>query len=216
MAGTTDLRRVTAAEGRLDLANAPEGFDALVMADIVKARKGLTVFVARDGGRASAFIDAMSFFAPGLEILRLPAWDCLPYDRVGPSGGVAAERMATLTKLARGIDDKKPVLLVTQVAAVTQRTPPRSVVTRAGYSATIGDEVDLADLERYFAVNGYSRASTVSERGEFAVRGGVIDVFPPGADEPVRMDLFGDSQYQLTSSGVRKNDSLAYHDKRTK
>ena len=74
-----------------------------------------------------------------------------------------------------------------------QRVPPRAMLAQAGYSARAGADVDLTALERYFAVNGYARASTVSERGEFAVRGGVIDVFPPGAEEPVRLDLFGDA-----------------------
>src|SRR5437868_11266785 len=105
------LRRVAEDPGRLDLVGAPEGFDALVMADIVKARKGLSVFVARDGTRLSAFVDAFRFFAQGVGILSFPAWDCLPYDRVGPSAGVAAARMATLAQLAQGLDDK-PRLLV--------------------------------------------------------------------------------------------------------
>ncbi len=163
------------------------------MADIARARGALSVFVARDGARASAFADAMAFFAPEIEIVLFPAWDCLPYDRAGPSAGVAAHRMATLTRLARGLDAKKPALLVTTAPALLQRVPPRAAVTRAGYAATAGASVDIADMERYFAVNGYHRASTVSERGEFAVRGGVIDVFPPGGEEPVRLDLFGDT-----------------------
>ncbi len=175
------------------LSGTPEGFDALVMADIARARSGLSVFVARDGSRASAFVDAMGFFAPEVEMLSLPAWDCLPYDRAGPSPGLAARRMATLTRLARGLDPKKPVLLVTSVAALLQRVPARQTVDRAGYSAASGSVVNIAELERYFAINGYQRASTVSERGEFAIRGGVIDVFPPAADEPVRLDLFGDT-----------------------
>src|SRR5205085_7208562 len=94
------LRRVAEDPGRLDLVGAPEGFDALVMADIVRARKGLTAFVARDGARLSASTDAMRFFAPEVEIVRFPSWDCLPYDRIGPSPAVAAERMATLSRLA--------------------------------------------------------------------------------------------------------------------
>ena len=187
------MKRVVNDGGRLVLSGSPEGFDALVMADIVRARSGLSVFVARDGSRASAFTDAMAFFAPEVELLSLPAWDCLPYDRSGPSPGLAALRMATLTRLARGLDPKKPVLLVTSVAALLQRVPARQTVDRAGYSAASGSVVNIADLERYFAINGYQRASTVSERGEFAIRGGVIDVFPPAADEPVRLDLFGDT-----------------------
>ncbi|QUD90653.1 transcription-repair coupling factor [Phenylobacterium montanum] len=163
------------------------------MADIARARGGLSVFVARDGARASAFIDAMGFFAPEIEILRLPSWDCLPYDRLGPSGGISAQRMATLSRLAGGEADGKPRLLVTQVPALLQRTPPREVIHRASYRAATGRDVDIKDLERYFAINGYRRASTVTEAGEFAVRGGVIDVFPPGQEEPVRLDLFGDT-----------------------
>ena len=186
------MRRVAEDPGRLDLVGAPEGFDALVMADVVKARKGLSVFVARDGARMSAFVDAFRFFAPQVEVLTFPAWDCLPYDRIGPSAGVAAQRMTTLWRLAAGFD-AQPRLLVTSVPAMVQRVPPQSSVKRASYSARTGNLVEIADLEAYFAVNGYQRASTVSERGEFAVRGGVIDVFPPSADEPVRLDLFGDT-----------------------
>jgi len=188
-----DLKRVAEAADALDLAGAPEGFDALVMADLARARGGLAVFLARDGSRAGAFEAAMGFFAPEMPLLRFPAWDCLPYDRIGPSAGVSAERLATLTRLARGGWGKKPVLLVTQAAALLQRLPPRESVLRAGYSAEVGQVVELGELERYFAINGYHRASTVSERGEFAIRGGVIDVFPPGAAEPVRLDLFGDA-----------------------
>src|ERR1700761_1269508 len=188
-----DIKRAAQTRDALELTGAPEGFDALVMADLARARGGLNVFAARDGSRATAFESAMSFFAPEMEILRLPAWDCLPYDRVGPSAGVSAERMATLTRLARGGWGKTPALLITHAPGLLQRLPPKAAVLAAGYSAKVGATVDMADLERYFAVNGYHRASTVSERGEFAVRGGGIDVFPPGAEEPVRLDLFGDT-----------------------
>ena len=193
VATPADLKRVAREDGRLDLCGAPEGFDALVMADIARARGGLTCFIARDGGRASAFIGAMGFFAPEVEILFFPSWDCLPYDRIGPSPGVAARRMATLSRLAGEFDPKKPVMLVTAAAAALQRVPEQRVVSKASFSARPGQDVDIKDLETYFAVNGYVRASTVSEKGEFAIRGGVIDVFPPGAEEPVRLDLFGDT-----------------------
>jgi transcription-repair coupling factor (superfamily II helicase) len=187
------MRRVADDPGRLDLIGAPEGFDALAMADIVRARKGLSVFVARDGTRLSAFAAAFRFFAPGVEVLSFPAWDCLPYDRIGPSAGIGAQRMTTLSRLCEDIDAKTPRLLVTSVPALVQRVPPQASVKRASYSAKAGNVVEIADLEAYFGVNGYQRASTVSEKGEFAIRGGVIDVFPPSAEEPVRLDLFGDT-----------------------
>jgi transcription-repair coupling factor (superfamily II helicase) len=186
-----DLGSVAFAPGALELTGAPEGFDALAVADIARARRGLIVFVARDGARAQAFADAFDFFAPDIELIGFPAWDCLPYDRMSPSSGIAARRVAALARLAKG-DAEGPRVLVTPAHALMQRVPPRVILGEAGYAAQAGQEVDLAGLERYLAVNGYQRASTVSERGEFAIRGGVIDVFPPGADEPVRLDLFGD------------------------
>ncbi len=188
-----ELKAVNSDSGGLTLSSAPEGFDALVMADVARARGGLSVFIARDGGRAQAFIDAMRFFAPEMECVLFPSWDCLPYDRVGPSSAVAAQRMAMLARLAKGWLTERPSILVAAAPSVVQRLPPASALLRASYTAKPGAEVNIADLERYFAVNGYARASTVNERGEFAIRGGVIDVFPPAGEEPLRLDLFGDT-----------------------
>jgi transcription-repair coupling factor (superfamily II helicase) len=188
---SSDLKRIAQAPGRLDLVSAPEGFDALILADVLRARGGLNAFVARDTARAGAFIDSLKFFADDIEIIRFPSWDCLPYDRIGPSPGVAAEQMAALSRLALDPKPKKTTLLVLTSPALLQRVPPRAAVKTGSYLARAGQDVNIADLERYFAVNGYQRASTVAERGEFAIRGGVIDVFAPGAEEPVRLDLFG-------------------------
>ena len=188
-----DLKRIATARGRLDLTGAPEGFDALVVADLAKAHKGLTVYVARDAARVGAFADALAFFDSALSVVRFLSWDCLPYDRIGPSPAVAAARMATLSALAHRKKGEAPLVLVVTATALLQRVPPAAAIKAASYMARTGRDVSVADLERYFAVNGYVRASTVSERGEFAIRGGVIDVFPPGAEEPVRLDLFGDT-----------------------
>ncbi len=106
---------------------------------------------------------------------------------------MAAQRMAALSRLAHHGEDKPPQILVTTAPALLQRSPPRSTLKSASYLTRVGHDVKVPDLERYFAVNGYVRASTVSEHGEFAIRGGVIDVFAPGSEEPVRLDLFGDS-----------------------
>ncbi|HEV7157008.1 MAG TPA: transcription-repair coupling factor [Caulobacteraceae bacterium] len=191
LANSPDMARIVRESGALELGGAPEGFDALIVGDICRGRNDLCLFVARDGGRAQSFARSLRFFAPEVDLLRLPAWDCLPYDRVGPSPGAAAQRMACLAGLARETPGAR--VLVTTAGALLQRLPPRAAVSRAGWAAAVGDDIDLARLETYFSINGYQRASIVSERGEFAVRGGVIDVFPPGADEPVRLDLFGDA-----------------------
>ena len=172
----------------------PEGFDALVVADVARARRGVVVFVARDGARAAAFAECLAFFAPEIETLRIPSWDCLPYDRIGPSAGVAAARMAALSALATrpdGQDD--PLVVVATVPALVQRVPPREAITAASYQARTGRDVDMAELERYFAVNGYVRASTVSERGRVRHPRRGDRRLPAGAEEPVRLDLFGDT-----------------------
>ncbi|MFM8819633.1 MAG: transcription-repair coupling factor [Phenylobacterium sp.] len=179
--------------GRLEITGAPEGFDALVFADILRRRKGPGLFIARDGARLSAFVETFRFFGQGIEVLEAPSWDCLPYDRIGPSAGVSARRMAALARLAGTDLTQAPILVATTAAGASQRLPPRSALTGAGYFARVGQVVETPDLERYFAVNGYHRVSTVSEKGEFAIRGGVIDVFPTASSEPVRLDLFGDT-----------------------
>ena len=123
--------------------------------------------------------------------------------------------MGALSKLAQATSGKAPRLLITQIPALVQRVPSRAVIARASYLAATGQEVNIADLEQYFAVNGYVRASTVSAKGEFAIRGGVIDVFPPNAEEPVRLDLFGDTLETIrafdpeTQRSIRPLNSVA-------
>ncbi|MDP6269819.1 MAG: transcription-repair coupling factor [Alphaproteobacteria bacterium] len=157
--------------------------------------------IARDEARMAALAESLAFFAPELELVSLPAWDCLPYDRVSPNAEVASRRMDTLCRLAEGA---APDLVLTTVNAAGQRLPTRDTVRAATFSAGVGDDIDSQALLAYLARNGYGRTGTVREPGEFAVRGGIIDIFPPGRAEPLRLDLFGD-----TLDGVRLFDPLS-------
>ena len=203
--------------GALAVYGAPEGADALAVADAAAARSGLVVHIARDGTRAAAIVEALRFFAPQIPLIELPAWDCLPYDRVSPSAAVSSMRMAALAVLA-GHDGKSPLIVSTTVNAATQRTPPKEVIAGSHFRAAPGESVSMDRLTAYLAANGYARASTVREAGEFAVRGGLIDIFPPGADEPLRLDFFGDQlesirafdpATQLTTRQLRQFDLAA-------
>ena len=116
----------------------PKDFDAFVVADLTRAlaaageKRAVTlVFVARDGVRAQAFIDALSFAAPEIELLYLPSWDCQPYDRVSPNAAISAERMTALARLAktRGALER-PRILVASVSALTQRCLPARIWSR--------------------------------------------------------------------------------------
>ena len=111
--------------GRTAVSGVPQGLDAMLLPEIAKsAGQRVTVHVAVDDQRAAVLADQLAYFAPGLEILRFPAWDCLPYDRVSPVADIVARRLSTLARLLE--QRTKPLLLLTTVPAILQRVPPRS------------------------------------------------------------------------------------------
>ena len=188
-----DQLDVVTGSSRTLLAGVPEGLDARVIADLARGDRAAPVLhIARDDTRLARLAEGIAFFAPGLEVLRFPAWDCLPYDRVSPISEITSERVDTLSRLARRRGDG-PLVVLSTINAALQRVPPRAVLIDAVYSAVPGDTIDLDSLTTFLARNGYQRTSTVREPGEFAVRGGIVDIFPPGHEQPVRLDLFGDS-----------------------
>lgn len=183
--------------GRHVLGGVPDGLDARVLADLAarRAGRGGVLHVALDDTRLARLAEMLRFFAPDLTILELPAWDCLPYDRVSPHGDIVGKRVETLSLLAAGAPteaESAPRLVLTTVNALTQRLPPRGLFENALFRARPGERVDLEALQAFLVRNGYSRAHTVREPGEFAFRGGIVDLFPPGWEEAVRLDLFGD------------------------
>ncbi len=184
------LKKFFSAPSRVAIAGAPEGFDALVLAGLAQSLAPI-VHVAEDEGRMARTAESLKFFAPGLEVLTFPAWDCVPYDRVSPNGETVARRVETLTRLAEA-GAGQGLVVVTTVSALLQRVPPRQVFRDAVFRAGAGDRLSLSDLSGYLARNGYTRAETVREPGEFALRGGIVDLFPPGCEEPLRLDLFGE------------------------
>ena len=172
------------------LSGAPEGYDALLIGERARAA-GLIAFIARDDQRAEQVAEALAFFAPDVEVLRFPAWDCLPYDRVSPRPEIVALRMATLAALCRPAG-KMPRAVVATINAAVQRVPPRSVVASNGFRAALGETLDTDKLTAFLTKSGYRRVSTVMEPGDYAVRGGLIDLWPSGQEAPLRLDLFGD------------------------
>ena len=155
--------------------------------------------VCRDGPRMAQLSRALEFFAPDIERQEFPAWDCQPYDRVSPHAGVVAQRMTTLSRLSRLKGREKPSILLTTVNAVLQRVPAKALVAAQALSAAPGNILRMDDIVRWLDLNGFMRASTVREPGDYAVRGGIIDLFPPGMDQPVRFDFFGDTLESIRS-----------------
>lgn len=175
----------------------PEGQDARVLADMARdlsRQKKTLIHVALDDTRAIELQELIGFFAPDVDSVYFPAWDCLPYDRVSPNSEIVAARVAALSQLIEWKRDEKflPRIVITTVNAITQRTTPKAALEKSAFSAKIGERLSLPELQTYLASNGYMRTDTVREHGEFAIRGGIVDLFPPTESMPVRIDLFGD------------------------
>jgi transcription-repair coupling factor (superfamily II helicase) len=184
----------------ITLANVAEGAEGLIVSDLARAiaarqnppAVSLAV-VCRDGPRMAQLARALDFFAPDIGVMQFPAWDCQPYDRVSPHGGVLAQRLTTLARLSRLKGGDKPLIVLTTVNAIVQRVPARETVAAQALSVAPGHRVPMDSIVAWLEHNGYSRTSTVREPGEYAVRGGILDLFPAGLDQPVRFDFFGDT-----------------------
>lgn len=174
----------------LTIYGAPEGVDAALLRARRAESAGPIVHVARDDSRMARLEEGLAFFMPEAEVLRFPAWDCLPYDRVSPNPEIVAERVATLAQLA--VAPTRPRILLTTVNALVQKVPPRAVFSGSTLALKRGGRVDPAAIIGFLEANGYNRSGTVMEYGEYAVRGGIIDLFPAGEGEPIRIDMFGD------------------------
>ncbi|MGI9319114.1 MAG: transcription-repair coupling factor, partial [bacterium] len=168
----------------------------LAIAEAARLYQGL-VLVVLDDPRQLQIVDAeiRFFLANGtaedessIELLNFPSWECLPYDVFSPHQDITSERLRLLSRLnsvTRGI-------LLTSTENMIQRLPPVDYVFGHSFSLKRGESVDLDSLRERLANANYVNVSQVLSPGEFAVRGGLIDVFPTGADSPFRLDLFDD------------------------
>ena len=178
------------------IVEAPLPAHAYVLAAIAKATKHPIVHVLPQDKDMAATADLCEYLAPNIEVLTLPAWDTLPYDRVSPSAAITAARLNTLSALANR-DSSKPYILLTTVNAITQKLPPREQFAKALFSIKKGSTLRREALFEFLSSNGYQRVGKVMEAGEYAVRGSLIDVFPSGYPDATRIDLFGDDVESL-------------------
>ncbi len=188
---------------------APEGLDGSILADIARANpQSNIVHVARDEHRMASIAEALSFFAPDIELIEFPAWDCLPYDRVSPAPSIMARRLTALSALMAGGKSETPLIILTTVNAALQKVPPRDTIAKAGFAAKPGQTVSMDDLQAHLQHNGFTRTGTVVDRGDYAVRGGIIDIYPSGAVNPVRLDFFGDTLESIRQFDVETQRTI--------
>ncbi len=189
------LQRVIRADKPLTLAGVPNGFLPWLSADLARAaggtgKGGRAVAIVADEAAMRALAETVPLFAPEVEVLTLPGWDCLPYDRASPALRVMAERLATLSALQA--KREKPQLLITTASAASQRLLTAFRVRQLTRRIAEGERVAREALIEQLNTLGYQRADTVAEHGEYAVRGSLIDVFPAGEEFALRLDFFGD------------------------
>ena len=183
----------------------------LALKDLVR-KAGTVLHVTLDENRAERLKACLAFFAPEVEVLYLPPWDCLPYDRVSPDAAVVSQRIATLHALLQQPAQGRPRLCLTTVNALTLRVMPRKRLEHAGISFKVGDTLNEESLKAYLIRNGYLRTDTVREAGEFAWRGGLFDLYPTGQDLPLRLDLFGDTIESIRSFDPATQRTLDTHE----
>ncbi len=173
--------------------------DALLLAQLglrEKAAGRLTAIVTSDATTAQRLIDEMAFFAPDLRCALFPDWETLPYDTFSPHQDLISERLATLWRLhasggQRDTDGGVDVVVVPATTALYRLAPPAFL---AGYTFQfkVKQKLDEAKLKSQLTLAGYSHVTQVVSPGEYAVRGGLIDLFPMGSPVPYRVDLFDD------------------------
>ncbi len=160
------------------------------MTDLARAANTRAVFIAADEAAMRAMADVAHYFAPEVQVISFPAWDCLPYDRASPSLRTTSERLAALAALQA--KPGKPQLVLTTVNAVTQRTLTPFRIRQLTATLKPGVRIDRDQLSALLHANGYVRTDTVADAGEYAVRGGLVDIFPAGEPHALRLDFFGD------------------------
>jgi transcription-repair coupling factor (superfamily II helicase) len=181
-----------------------DGYEAFALAQAASetAPDGPIIFVARDGQRLPAIVEALAFAAPELPVLEFPAWDCLPYDRVSPGSEAAARRLDALAAMAQLAKKPHRAVILTTANALLQRIPPAEIIESQTFRARPGNQVDMNELVARLENSGFDRVSTVRDIGEFAVRGGILDLYAPGSTEALRLDFFGDTLESIRAFDV--------------
>lgn len=174
------------------ISSVPDGYDAFLLAKLQLSAKHDIIYVVSDGVSLEHTAQILNTIAPQIEVLKFPAWDTVPYDRVSPNVNVVASRVETLSTLAQNPTPKKPRIILTSSGAILQRLPLKKIFLNSMREVKTGASLNFNDFVHYAVVNGYNRVEQVMEAGEYAVRGDILDIFPVGSAQPLRIDLFGD------------------------
>ena len=189
------------------LAGVAKDAEAFAIDALLRRTERDALCILSDGVSLQQAYDVLSFMRPEAEILVFPAWDTVPYDRVSPNATILSRRIDTLARLVLDDENKKQRIVLTSVGAAIQKLPPKKIFYNTRKVIHVGDKLNFDEFLHYAAVNGYTRVEQVMESGEYAVRGDIIDIFPSGAEQPLRIDLFDDEVERLRHFEVENQRS---------
>lgn len=160
------------------------------------------LYIVPNGVDLSSAAEMIEYMCPDIDVLRFPAWDTTPYDRASPSNEIIAQRVATLSELALKPSTNKSRIIIASVGSIVQKLPPKKIFINSLREVKVGGKLEFKDFIHYAAMNGYSKVEQVFEAGEYALRGDIIDIFPVGTKEPLRIDLFDDEIERIRTFDV--------------
>ncbi len=163
----------------------------LLAADVALRLNCPLLYLVKDHTRAEDALDELAFYCGSERVHLLPPWNVVPDDEMPPSNEVMAERMNVLVHLLRP-EPQSPPVLVASARAFTQKVVPPDFLRDQLLPLEVGMETSLTQLQQRLHTEGYERAPMVEARGEFAVRGGICDIFSVAAEDPIRIEFFGD------------------------
>ncbi|ABB33752.1 transcription-repair coupling factor [Geobacter metallireducens RCH3] len=192
--------------GRVTLTGLKGSAPAYLLAQLLKTAERPLLVIAPDADRAAEICTELRFFSGRpFDVLSFPAWDVAPFEKGSPHADVTGQRLACLRRLM----DRKTAAVVTTPDALRQRVLPRTMLDNASLYFLPGEESNRDEFLAKLVTLGYLNVPLVEDRGTFAVRGGIVDIFPPGFEQPVRIEFFGDFVETIRAFDPLSQRSLA-------
>ena len=204
------LPSLPASAGKQHWGNLPGAALSLAIAEAASAARRFTLLLTADSQSAERLEQELRFFAPELPVLHFPDWETLPYDLFSPHQDIISQRIAALYRLP----ELKHGVLVVPITTALHRLAPTRFLLGSSLVLDVGQKLDVEQMRTRLEASGYRCVDTVYEHGEFAVRGALIDLFPMGSKQPLRIDLFDDEIETLrtfdpeTQRSIDKVDSI--------
>ena len=184
-----DIKKKLESPEKTKIFNLPVGSEAIIIKEIFDNSNKPIIHICKNDSYMELAETTLKFFLKDAEILKFPAWDTNPFDRVSPKSDIVSKRLETLSQIN---SDSKKRIIITSAAACSQKIIPKKIIEKSSLTISEGIEIKREILTSFLVENSYINVGAASEHGEFSIRGSIIDIFPPNRESGVRIDFFGD------------------------